>query len=72
MIKEILSTADERHSFLVGLCHAFYRGGKIPQDYMDAVISKEFHYYTTGRLAGQIVKVTAIVAIITAIWRRRK
>lgn len=71
-LKEILSTPDERHSFIVGFAHSFYRSRKPPVKYMEEVISPEYHYYTTGRLAGHVVKFTAIVVLLTVIWRRRK
>ena len=70
--KEILSTPDERHAFIVGIGHSFYRSRKPPTKYMEEVISPEYHYYVVGRGVGHIVKVAVIAAIVVIAWRHRK
>ena len=72
MFKEILSTPDERHAFIVGIAHSFYRHRKPPDKYMEEVISPEYHYYVCGRGLGHILKVVIITTIAVIAWRKRK
>ena len=72
IVKEILSTDDERHSFIVGVAHSFYRHRKPPTKYMEEIISPEYHYYCCGRGIGHIAKFIGIVAIGLLVWRKRK
>ena len=69
MFKEILSNADERHAFIVGIAHSFYRFRKPPEKYWEEVISPEYHYYTVGRGIGHIVKFACLGVIAYKIWR---
>ena len=71
-IKEFCNTPAEWHSLIVGFFHSFYRHRKPPEKYMEEVISKEYHYYVTGRGIGQLTKITAIAVIIAVILKRSK
>jgi len=71
-LKEILSTSDERHAFIVGIGHSFYRSRKPPTKYMEEVISPEYHYYVCGRGIGNIAKFIGIATIAVIAWRKRK
>lgn len=72
ILKEILSTPDERHAFIVGIGHSFYRSRKPPTKYMEEVISPEYHYYVVGRGVGHIAKMVIITTIAVIAWRKRK
>jgi len=72
MLKEILSTWDERHSFIVGFAHSFYRFRKPPEKYMEEVISPEFHYYVCGRGIGALTKAGIVIAVGLLILKHQR
>ena len=71
-LKEILSTSEERHSFIVGIGHSFYRSRKPPKKYMEEILSPEYHYYVCGRGIGHIIKAVIFTTIAVIAWRHRK
>lgn len=69
-LKEFLSTPEEWHALIIGFCQSFYKRRKMPKSIAEE-LSEEYHYYTTGRLAGHVVKFTAI-AVLLVMLRRGK
>ena len=70
-IKEFLSTPHEWHTLWTGFTHSFYKPRWFPASVKEAM-SDEYHYYSTGRLAGHITKAVIVTAIVVMIWERRR
>ena len=70
-LSELLNTPKEWHVAWTGFCHSFYKPRYMPPKMLDEM-ADEYHYYSTGRLVGHIVKATAIVVITALIWRRKR
>jgi len=71
-ISELVSTPKEWHTIWTGFCHSFYKPRYMPLPVWRD-IEDEYHYYSTGKLVGQIVKVVvSITAGVIIIKRCRK
>lgn len=68
-IREFISTTIEWHTIWNGFCHSFYKPKWFPKSVKEQM-SQEYHYYSTGRMAGHIAKAVIFTAIAVMIIRR--
>jgi len=68
-ISQFLSTDDEIHAFIFGLCEAVAiipSREEMPACYK-AMIAMEYHYYSFGRALGTVVVFLAIAVIVRSL-----